>query len=417
MNCVEIDNVSKKYLIRNSGAAQYGTLRDAFANMFKRSEPVQKSVKEFYAVKDVSFNVAHGDVVGLIGRNGAGKSTLLKILSGITKPTSGCIRIDGRVGSLLEVGTGFHPELTGRENIFVNGTILGLSRSEIAKKFDEIVDFSGVEEFLDTPVKRYSSGMVMRLAFSVAAHIEPEVLVVDEVLAVGDVDFQKKCIGKMKEVSKHGRTVFFVTHNMAAISQLCNKVAYLSHGSLVDYGTDVDKIMTKYLFQDSAGSAATAESLCDRKIDNEYFTLKRFRAVDKLGSTRQSFGSNSESILVEVEFDLKMYHPALNFGVSVVNENGVTVFWSVTTDRVESDWPKLQIGRNRLRCEIPARYLNEGEYRFDLFSSIHVSGYFSEPGKTDISFNINIHGGLSDSPYWRAIRPGVMAPVFQWVRL
>jgi lipopolysaccharide transport system ATP-binding protein len=229
---IKVEGLGKKYIISHEGGQRYTALRDVIAK--KAKGLVKKGIElpakeEFWALKDVSFEIKQGEAVGIIGRNGAGKSTLLKILSRITEPTHGRIEINGRVASLLEVGTGFHPELTGRENIFLNGAILGMSRAEIRKKFDEIVDFSGIEKFLDTPVKRYSSGMYVRLAFAVAAHLEPEILVVDEVLAVGDAEFQKKCLGKMQDVSnKEGRTVLFVSHNMGAVNTLCNRALLLA---------------------------------------------------------------------------------------------------------------------------------------------------------------------------------------------
>ena len=246
---IRAEGLGKKYLIGHQAERErYTALRDVIARSarnFKRSvsdllggraNVAGDEVEEFWALKDVAFEIKRGEVVGVIGRNGAGKSTLLKILSRITEPTVGRVEIRGRVASLLEVGTGFHPELTGRENIYLNGAILGMSRAEIKRKFDEIVAFAEVEKFLDTPVKRYSSGMYVRLAFAVAAHLEPEILVVDEVLAVGDAEFQKKCLGKMKDVADNGRTVLFVSHNMAAIRNLCSKVAVLKSGRLVDMG-------------------------------------------------------------------------------------------------------------------------------------------------------------------------------------
>lgn len=228
---IEVKHIYKKYQIREK--LPYYSLRDSITNILKPSQKSNFDKKnEFWALRDISFNVMPGEVIGIIGRNGAGKSTLLKILSKITNPTKGEIILRGRVASLLEVGTGFHPELTGRENIFLNGAILGMKRIEIKKKFDEIVDFAEIEKFLDTPVKHYSSGMYMRLAFAVAAHLEPEILLVDEVLAVGDAKFQKKCLGKMNEVAKQGRTVLFVSHNIIAISQLCKILIYLEDGKL-----------------------------------------------------------------------------------------------------------------------------------------------------------------------------------------
>lgn len=244
------ENISKRFYISHEGNQKYSALRDVIANNFKnifKNKNNLESTEEFWALKDLSFNISEGDRLGIIGRNGAGKSTLLKVLSRISEPTSGKITIKGRVASLLEVGTGFHPELTGRENIFLNGAILGMTRSEIKSKFDEIVDFAEVEKFLDTPVKRYSSGMYVRLAFAVAAHLEPEILIVDEVLAVGDAQFQKKCLGKMDDVSKKdGRTVLFVSHNMDVIANLCNKSIYLKKGELMKYD-DTRFVIDNYL--------------------------------------------------------------------------------------------------------------------------------------------------------------------------
>jgi len=253
---ITVENLGKKYLLKHqSGQQPYVALRDVLSEgvrtlgsrLFGRSTLVSRSdeQEEFWALRDVSFEVKQGDRVGIIGRNGAGKSTLLKILSRITEPTTGSVRIKGRVASLLEVGTGFHPELTGRENIYLNGAILGMSRAEIKKKFDEIVDFAEIEKFLDTPVKRYSSGMYVRLAFAVAAHLEPEILVVDEVLAVGDVQFQKKCLGRMEEVGREGRTVFFVSHNMDSIKFLCTSGMLLNGGQNI-YSGNINEVVGKY---------------------------------------------------------------------------------------------------------------------------------------------------------------------------
>ena len=249
---IKVEGLGKKYVISHEGVAGgYTALRDVISNkakrLVKRSNNNLPPKEDFWALKDISFEIKKGEAVGIIGRNGAGKSTLLKILSRITEPTTGHIEIFGRVASLLEVGTGFHPELTGRENIFLNGAILGMSRAEIRIKFDEIVDFSGVEKFLDTPVKRYSSGMYVRLAFAVAAHLEPEILVIDEVLAVGDAEFQKKCLGKMEEVSKDGgRTILFVSHQLEAIKQFCSSAIYLKDGRIDSVG-ETEEIVSNYL--------------------------------------------------------------------------------------------------------------------------------------------------------------------------
>ncbi len=259
-SAIKVENIGKKYVIKHAKQESYKTFQDVLINKTKKIvalvTPFRKSLanednttEDFWALKDINFEVNKGDKIGIIGRNGAGKSTLLKVLSRITEPTTGKIHINGRIASLLEVGTGFHPELTGRENIYLNGAILGMSRSEIKEKFDEIVAFAEVDKFLDTPVKRYSSGMYVRLAFSVAAHLEPEILVVDEVLAVGDVEFQKKCLGKMSEVSKEGRTILFVSHNMAAISNLCNRTILLQDGQ-ISYDGETSKAIQKYMQPD-----------------------------------------------------------------------------------------------------------------------------------------------------------------------
>ncbi len=236
---IKVSNLSKRYMI---GKQKDSSLRGTLSSLFKAGN---SSSDEFWALKDLNFEINKGDVIGIIGKNGAGKSTLLKILSQITAPTTGRIEINGRVASLLEVGTGFHPELTGRENIYLNGTILGMTRKEVKAKFDEIVEFSGIEKFIDTPVKRYSSGMYVRLAFAVAAHLEPEILVIDEVLAVGDADFQKKCLGKMQDVANEGRTVIFVSHNMSAVKSLCLKGIVIKNGTLA-YSGSVESALTYY---------------------------------------------------------------------------------------------------------------------------------------------------------------------------
>jgi lipopolysaccharide transport system ATP-binding protein len=270
---ITIQNLSKKYIINHQKQERYTALRDVLANGAKRftrnllhqtvpeNDPAHE---EFWALKDVSFDIQQGDRVGIIGRNGAGKSTLLKVLSRITEPTSGKVKIKGRVASLLEVGTGFHPELTGRENIYLNGAILGMSKAEIKKKFDEIVAFAEVEKFLDTPVKRYSSGMYVRLAFAVAAHLEPEILIVDEVLAVGDAQFQKKCIGRMDEVSQQGKTVLFVSHNFPAVQRLCNKGILLESGKVKNQG-EISKILSQYMQTISLNEEIAAVELKPRE--------------------------------------------------------------------------------------------------------------------------------------------------------
>ncbi len=284
---IRVENLGKKYILGHQKQERYTALRDVMANgakSFGRKvlKPFGKkiddpAVNEFWALKDVSFEIKQGDRVGIIGRNGAGKSTLLKILSRITEPTNGSIRIKGRVASLLEVGTGFHPELTGRENIYLNGAILGMSKAEIKSKFDEIVAFAEVEKFLDTPVKRYSSGMYVRLAFAVAAHLEPEILVVDEVLAVGDSAFQKKCLGKMEEVGKEGRTVIFVSHNMGVMESLCNQGIYLKSGQ-INFAGSMKQAISIYLSSSRNSISYNHGTLF--KIDPEKLTSQNFHVTE-----------------------------------------------------------------------------------------------------------------------------------------
>lgn len=278
---IKAEQISKKFILSHEAQERYSSMRDAIAKKAKQLIRVNRKTnltkEEFYALKDVSFDISMGDRLGIIGHNGAGKSTLLKLLSRITEPTSGRIVIRGRVASLLEVGTGFHPELTGRENIFLNGAILGMGRSEIKRKFDEIVAFAEIEKFLDTPVKRYSSGMYVRLAFAVAAHLEPEILIVDEVLAVGDAQFQKKCLGKMEDISKNqGKTVLFVSHNMASLKSLCDKGIYLKSG-MVNFAGNIQDTINQYL---DSSSGDLSNSISNRRFfDNlllEQFTIDKY---------------------------------------------------------------------------------------------------------------------------------------------
>lgn len=289
---VRVENISKRYIIKHKSHASYPTMRDfmyekATAVFKKKNNITANTTEDFWALRDVSFEINKGDKVGIIGKNGAGKSTLLKILSRITEPTNGKISIKGRVASLLEVGTGFHPELTGRENIFLNGAILGMRKVEIASRFDEIVAFSGVEKFLDTPVKRYSSGMYVRLAFAVAAHLETEILIVDEVLAVGDADFQKKCLGKMQDVSKQdGRTILFVSHNMAAMKQICTNGILLSGGNLLHSGSMDDVIETYQSLSEKSKKELT--DLADRKGEGSC-RLSYIKLTSVAGSEKSIF--------------------------------------------------------------------------------------------------------------------------------
>lgn len=300
---IRVENLGKRYRIgeRTQGMFRYKSLRESISSLFQRSNApsLHHSNDSIWALRNVSFEVRRGEVVGIIGRNGAGKSTLLKILSQITEPTEGYAEIHGRVGSLLEVGTGFHPELTGRENIYLNGAILGMKKAEIDRKFDEIVAFAGVEKFIDTPVKHYSSGMYVRLAFAVAAHLEPEILFVDEVLAVGDAAFQKKCLGKMGGVAKEGRTVLFISHNMAAVRTLCSRVAWLNSGILIKCGNTED-VVGDYEKAEVI-SAKMSDCLVERnreEFPKESFYISRVALYDDSGELTGVFHYNDQLILI-----------------------------------------------------------------------------------------------------------------------
>lgn len=312
-NAVEVKNLSKLYVIGEK--EKYLALRDVIIKILKAPLNILKGKgfkkkSTFWALKDVNFNIKEGEVVGIIGRNGAGKSTLLKVLSRITEPTEGSVRMNGRVSSLLEVGTGFHPELTGRENIYLNGAILGMSRKEIDKKFKEIVEFSGVEKFLDMPVKRYSSGMQVRLAFSVAAHLEPDILIIDEVLAVGDAEFQKKCLGKMDEVTKSGgRTVIFVSHDMGAIQRLCKNTILLEGGSVAMYGPTSD-VIKHYV--------SNLQLFSDKEyvpIDGEKVFITRVTVKDTKGNTANSVDYDKP---FRVDIKYRVVEPVPNLQLAII---------------------------------------------------------------------------------------------------
>ena len=419
---ITVAGLGKRYRIRHQlGARQYVALRDVIAAKlaapFKRRNGPPPGAEDFWALKDVSFAVQPGEVIGIIGRNGAGKSTLLKILSRITEPTEGRVTLGGRVASLLEVGTGFHPELDGRENIYLNGAILGMSRAEIARKFDEIVDFAEVEQFLDTPVKRYSSGMYMRLAFAVAAHLESEILMIDEVLAVGDAEFQRKCLGKMGDVSSSGRTVLFVSHNLNAIETLCSTALLLDKGRVREHGADVRGIVNRYL-----GGAGENESMASEWVNDsnafDHPTVQPlyFAVVDAAGKPLNSPVRNDQQLYVTIRADVRQVDPALNAGFSLYNQESQELLWSLTTDGAESEWPRLERGMVELRCALPKRFLNEGSYRLELFWSLHCRDWIVRPGHNSPAAHFEIRGGLSDSPYWLFGRPGLLAPAWKWER-
>jgi len=418
---IRVENLGKMYRIggRQEPYKRFTeTLMDTLTAPFQRLRHWNQPVPDaeiLWALKDVSFEIKQGEVVGIIGRNGAGKSTLLKVLSRITEPTTGEIRLHGRVGSLLEVGTGFHPELTGRENIYLNGTILGMKRAEIDRKFDEIVAFSEIEKFLDTPVKRYSSGMYIRLAFAVAAHLETEILMVDEVLAVGDAEFQKKCLGKMGEVASAGRTVLFVSHNMNAVEQLCRMGLLLERGQIKGIGQDVRAIIKDYLFGQKSELAPSEWSNSGGEFKNSWFKPLHFFISDATGSKLSPPLSNDAEMWVQIEAEVVDPDPALTVGYAIYAEDGTLLYWSYQTDTAENKWPQLNPGICILRSQIPKRFLNEGTYRIELIGSLHYRQWLFEPGGKAPSITLTIRGGLSDSPLWMVKRPGAIAPVMEWI--
>lgn len=391
---ISLKGVSKKYSI---GKQKDGSLRGTLGSMFSKKSA---STEDFWALSDVSFDIQKGDVVGIIGKNGAGKSTLLKILSQITKPTEGRIEIEGRVASLLEVGTGFHPELTGRENVYLNGTILGMTRKEVAAKFDEIVAFSGVEKFIDTPVKRYSSGMYVRLAFAVAAHLEPEILIIDEVLAVGDAEFQKKCLGKMKDVAGEGRTVIFVSHDLAAVKKLCRSAVLLKQGKVVSVGT-TENIITQYQQLSTSSSSYNAES-DDNAIGNENVRIQEFSVKPLNGGlltissglrVSLKFFNAKKDINLDATFELKNSNEDVVFHVGKL----------ITTQR------DSQRGNYDIEFDIAGDLLNAGSYYFNLILGEDQSYVLFEK-ESIVSFEIENEGvGIKN-----AIYPGIIRPYFDY---
>jgi lipopolysaccharide transport system ATP-binding protein len=370
---IKAENIGKKYTLGGTQAA-YSTLRESLSGAFSallRKTKATVNEKEFWALQDVNFEIKPGETVGIIGRNGAGKSTLLKILSRITEPTKGEISIYGRVSSLLEVGTGFHHELTGRENIFLNGAILGMKREEIIRKFDEIVAFAEVEKFIDTPVKRYSSGMTVRLAFAVASHLEPEILIVDEVLAVGDAAFQKKCLGKMEKVASEGRTVLFVSHNMAVVRQLCSRGILLKDGKLTEDG-EIEKVVGSYLQEISTDRAEFIYDL----DENKKASIIRVSLFNEHGQSTTKI-DHTESFYTEIEYVVreKLPHDRLWWGL--IRGDGVTVIASYEQDSLD-EVEEREAGRYVARVHFPGGILNQGKYQCRLAIA-------SRTGKIDYS--------------------------------
>jgi lipopolysaccharide transport system ATP-binding protein len=422
---ITVHGLGKRYRI---GAAQtkfrYGMFRDVLVDTLTAPVRYVKSLGKgsgngssasnqnfIWALKDISFDLEEGRVLGIVGRNGAGKSTLLKILSRVTEPTEGTVSVRGRVGSLLEVGTGFHPELTGRENIYMNGAILGMKRSEIDAKFDEMVEFSEVSQFIDTPVKRYSSGMYLRLAFAVAAHLEPEILVVDEVLAVGDAEFQRKCLGKMNDVAQQGRTVLFVSHNMSAILRLTQEAIVLKKGQMIKRAPTPEAV-DFYLASGQAESGERSWEADEIPVSSAPFRPICLRLKDRTGKVVDTVRS-TEPVSVEWEYQLEAPVTGLRVGMYLNTMRGEYVFTAFDTDDAEQyeQFGARQAGRYVSRCQIPADFFNEGRYSLGVnASSFGVRRYFMD--ENALSFNVDISG--APGTQWPEIRQGPIRPRLDW---
>jgi lipopolysaccharide transport system ATP-binding protein len=422
---LRVEHLTKEYRL---GTIGYGTLREDLQSWWARVRGKEdpnslvtakhhtgSEQKHFFALDDISFEVKKGDRLGIIGRNGAGKSTLLKVLSHITSPTKGSVFINGRIGSLLEVGTGFHRELTGRENIYLNGAILGMKRWEIDKKLDEIVAFAGVERFIDTPVKRYSSGMFVRLGFAVAAHLNTELMIVDEVLAVGDIEFQNKAIKKMQSISNdRGKTILFVSHNMEMIRKLCNYGLLLNTGKIIESNPNIETVITKYF-------SLTGERYCTiwKNTYNEYvnafFHIKKVFLTDsKMKSTKGIF-VNTDQIILNIELNIKIIDNSIAIGYWLYNQSGQLIYISGTADTEQERWPIWKIREGILKTQIPRRLLNEGSYvlRIGATNNAKRNDIIDEKAGPSVSFRIQ--GGMSDSPFWtQGSRPGIIAPIIPW---
>ena len=410
---IDVHDIGKQYHIF-SEVNRYQTLREKLTESLK--SPLKALLHPtgsdtFWALRNISFDVERGMVLGVIGKNGAGKSTLLKILSRVVEPTEGRAEIHGRVGSLLEVGTGFHPELTGRENVYLNGAILGMRHEEIDRKFDEIVAFSEIEQFIDTPVKRYSSGMYMRLAFAVSAHLEPEILIVDEVLAVGDAEFQKKCLGKMSDVAGEGRTVLFVSHNMSAVTRLTKECIILEHGKMTQRAPSAEAV-DYYL---SHGYEKGGErSWTDDEIPSEAHPFKpiAMRVMNAKGQVVDSARS-IEPLTLEMEYSLDSAITGLRVGIYLMTVRGDYVFTSFDTDDPEqfSKHAERKAGHYISRCTIPADLLNEGRYTLGVNASVfRVKRYFQDANA--VVFNVNPTG--APGMHWVEPRQGVTRPRLDW---
>ncbi|MDZ4814529.1 MAG: ABC transporter ATP-binding protein [Pseudomonadota bacterium] len=412
-SAINVERVWKEYAVGTTHP-RHGTFYDLLGHAMKaplrllsRAEREESAATRFQALRDVSFEVQPGEVMGVVGRNGAGKSTLLKVLSRITAPSRGRVTMRGRVASLLEVGTGFHPELSGRENIYLNATILGMGKREITRKFDPIVEFSGIERFLDTPVKRYSSGMYVRLAFAVAAHVEADILLIDEVLAVGDADFQKRCLGMMGEVAREGRTVLFVSHNLTALRNLCTEGLLLNAGSVESFGA-IGDVLQRYALG-ASGEGTSVADFADR-MDGEIASLQRVSVGLAESETGASI-SIATAVSIKVRFSVHKPDSEIGVFVSCLDESQNMVFSTGSFFERALSGVKLAAGRHEFSCEIPGNLLNAGDYTLDVSLIRDRSEVFlSEPAV--VAFHIHEVGSLVEGWNW-PIR-GVIRPNLRW---
>lgn len=408
---ISVEGLGKSYTLRHEKETRYKSLREEIFKLPRRLlQRNRQSREEFWALKDVSFDVMSGDRVGIIGRNGAGKSTLLKLLSRITEPTTGRITLRGRVASLLEVGTGFHPELTGRENIFLNGAILGMSRAEVRHKFDEIVDFAGVEKFLDTPVKRYSSGMYVRLAFAVAAHLEPEILIVDEVLAVGDAEFQKKCLEKMKDTGKEGQTVLFVSHNMNAVQQLCDRVILMRKGGIFVDDANTLSVISRYI-RGEAGAYSVWKNDGNFQ-DIEVIPLEMCLKFAS-GSIVDRPIQHDEEVYIEIIAEIHKSQTFFDIYYSVFSEGGSLLYANNFCEFTELSSAGLAKGVWKFKTQLLCGILNEGRYRIEYASSLCGQKWLVPPGSGP-SVTVDVTYKNKFNKYWQHARPGLLAPYLPW---
>jgi len=418
---IQIDHLSKMYRLGviNNGAL-FQDIQSWIALKRGKEDPHSKigenkykgDKDHFWALKDISFDIKQGDRIGIIGKNGAGKSTLLKILSRITIPTEGTIKINGRVASLLEVGTGFHQELTGRENIYLNGAILGMKKRRIDEKLDSIIEFSGIEHHIDTPVKRYSSGMYVRLAFAVAAHLDSDILIADEVLAVGDAEFQKKALGKMQDLSTgEGRTVLFVSHNMNSIELLCKKGILLEQGNIKIFSDNIHEVIKAYFPTNNISSIWKNNN---NLFQNSYFIPNDFFIGDINANILSMPIHKDNDFYVHIIGEIKTLDPCLQIGYAIYDEKNNLLFWSNHNDNVEEYCSELRLGHNHIYSKIPKYFLNEGNYRIEMIVSLFCREWICEPNKYSPYIHLEIGSGLKKSSFFATKRPGILSPVMKW---